>query len=84
MQIAISAFSPSVQMAGGAIVSALWRLNVDGAIIARLLFDATEHKFSGVLTIQSYQKLSTRAPAALVPFVLTYLCESGLSSFLST
>jgi len=35
-------------------------LNVDGAFIARLLFDATEHEFYGVLTTQNYQKLCTR------------------------
>ena len=30
------------KMAGDANVSALWRLNVYGAIVARLLLDATE------------------------------------------
>jgi len=32
----------TVKTAGDAIVSALWRLNVYGAIMARLLFDAAE------------------------------------------
>jgi len=32
----------ALKIAGDAIISALWRLNIYGAVMARLLFDATE------------------------------------------
>ena len=63
-----------LKMAGDAIVSTLWRLNVYGEIIARLLFDATELWCS---TTQSYQELCTKALSILVPIAIAYLCESG-------
>jgi len=40
-------------------VMRLWRLNVYGAIIATLLFDATERKSFCCSTMKSYKKLST-------------------------
>jgi len=61
----------TLKMAGDAIVSALWRLNVHGAIVARLLFDATELESFWCSTTQSYQKLSTKGLSILVPFAIT-------------
>jgi len=43
------------KMAGDAVVSALWRLIVYGANMARLLFDATELESFWCSTRQSYQ-----------------------------
>jgi len=72
----------TLKMAGGAIVSALRRLNVYGAIVARLLFDAVEFERFWCSTKQSYQKLCTKSLSVLVPFAPTYLYKSGFSSLL--
>jgi len=64
----------------GAIFYALLHLNVYGAIMARLLFDATELKRFWRSTMQSYQKLIPKTLSILLPFAITHLCESGVSS----
>ena len=44
-----------LKMSGNAIVSALWRLNVYGAVMASLLFDGTERKHSWCWNKKTYQ-----------------------------
>ena len=60
MRALLFLLQPTLKMAGDGhvIVSALWRLNVYGAIMARLLFDPTELEKFWYSTMQSYQKLS--------------------------
>jgi len=78
LQVAVA----TQKTAGGAIVSILWRSNVCGAIMARLLFDCVEHERFWWSIMWSYQKLCTKALFILVPFAATHLCESRFSSLL--
>ena len=70
----------TMKMAGDAIFYALLHLNVYGAIMARLLFDATELKHFWCSTMQSYKKLIPKTLSILLPFATTHLCESGVFS----
>jgi len=63
-------------MAGDAVVSALLCLNVYDAIMARLLFDATEFKSFWCSTMQSYQTLSTKA------YLFYAFCDNTFVRFL--
>jgi len=50
--------------------------------MARLFLGATELELFWCLTIQSYQKLSTKALSILVLFAITCVCKSGFSPLL--
>ena len=58
----------TLNVAGDVIVSVLWRLNVCGAIMARLLLDSSEHDSFQWSTMQRYQKLCTKAVCIQAPF----------------
>jgi len=58
----------TLKMAGIVISRILWYFHIYGAIIARLLFDATELESFWCSTVQSYQKLSTKALSIWMPF----------------
>jgi len=71
----------TLKMAGDAIVSILWRSNVYGEIVMRM-FDVAELQRFCCVTMQSYQKLNTKALLIFVPFATTYLRKSRFSSLL--
>jgi len=59
----------------------LWRLNLYGVNMARLLFDATELERFLCSTTQSYPKLSTKALSILAPIATTFMWIFPSTSF---
>jgi len=70
-----------LKMAGDAIASALWRLNVYGAIMARRYFDAAELKFV-VFNHAKLPEVEYKSLLSSSDLATAYLRESGFSSLL--